>query len=116
MIRHVPRELVGLITARIERFVPVRYQRRWARRLRQNFGFEREDAHQLALATFGINEQGTILGVDVFVTFDKRLTNRFYAHFPQIATKLRRMTAQLLLPYSLAILPELAIPHEIRQI
>ena len=43
---HVPRWIVAMIISRVERFVPRRYQRRWARRLRQHFGFEREDAYQ----------------------------------------------------------------------
>jgi hypothetical protein len=49
----IPRWIIATIITRVARFVPGRYQRRWARRLRQHFGFEREDAHQLALATFG---------------------------------------------------------------
>ena len=127
MTKRVPRWIISIITARIEHFIPLRYQRRWRRRLRQTFGFEREDAHQLALATFGSDTQGTILGVDVLVTFDKRLinrktkssvseANRFYAHLLQIETKLCRMTPHLLPPYSQAILPELAIPGEILSI
>jgi len=114
--RRVPRWIISIITDRIERFVPMRYQRRWRRRLRQTFGFEREDAHQLALATFGSDMQGIILGVDVLVTFDERLINRFYDHLPQIEVKLRRMTNHLLPPYSHAILPELATPGEILSI
>ena len=113
MARRVPRWIISVISARVEHLVQLRYQRRWRRRLRQTFGFEREDAHQLALATFGSDTQGLILGVDVLVTFDKRLINRFYAHLPQIETKLHRMTSHLLLPYSQAILPELATPGEI---
>jgi hypothetical protein len=114
--KRVPQWIIALINARIERLVPLRYQRRWRRRLRQTFGFEREDAHQLALATFGGNTQGLLLGVDVFVTFDERLINRFYTHLPQIEVKLRRMTSQLLPPYSQAILPEVANPGEILSI
>lgn len=114
--KRAPRWIMSIITARIEHLAPLRYQRRWRRRLRQTFGFEREDAHQLALATFGSDTQGTILGVDVFVTFDKRLINRFYAHFLEIETKLCRMTAHLLSPYSRAILPELVTPGDILSI
>ena len=113
MTKRVPHWIISIITARIEHFVPLRYQRRWRRRLRQTFGFEREDAHQLALATFGSDTQSTILGVDVLITFDERLINRFYAHLPQIETKLRQMTTYLLPPYSQAILPELATPGDI---
>ena len=111
--KRVPHWIISNINARIKRFVPLRYQRRWRRRLRQTFGFECEDAHQLALATFGSDTQGIILGVDVFITLDERLINRFYAHLPQIELKLRRMTSHLLPPYSQASLPELANPGEV---
>ena len=113
MRRDISHGLIQLITNRTKRFVPRRYQRRWARRLRQHFGFEREDAHQLALATLGSDENSTVLGVNALITFDRRLINRFYTHHSQIETKLRRMTAQLHPPYSQAILPELATPGEI---
>ena len=109
----IPRWIVYIITARVRRFVPRRYHSRWARRLRQQFGFEREDAHQLALATFGSDKQGTVLGGNWFVTFDRRLISRFYNQHSQIDATLRRMTEQIRPPYSQAILPELAIPGEI---
>ncbi|MDW8366014.1 MAG: hypothetical protein RMK49_09240, partial [Abditibacteriales bacterium] len=54
-----------------------RYQRRWARRLQQWFGFEREDAYQLSLASFGCDEAGSFLSVDLFATFDLHLIQRF---------------------------------------
>lgn len=44
-----------------------RYFRRWARRL-LDYGFTREDAKILSLGTFGTNQDGDVLGVDVIVT------------------------------------------------
>jgi len=90
-----------------------RYQSRWSRRLRHSFGFSREDAHLLALATFGTDSEGVYLGVDLLVTFDRHLIEHFYLHLPQIEAKLRRMTSQLRPPFSQAILPELVTPDEI---
>lgn len=90
-----------------------RYQRRWARRLRQQFGFEREDAHQLSLASFGCDEAGSLLSVDLFVTFDLRLLQRFHTHHADIARAFQRMTCQLALPYRDAELPQVVTPQDV---
>lgn len=93
--------------------VPVKYQRRWARRLHQDHGFSREDAQLLSLATFGTDLPGSILGVDVFVTFDLRLIDRFTANYSVIERRFSRMTSHLPSPYTAAVLPEVAIPAEV---
>lgn len=84
------------IVARTTVLYPVKYTKRWARRLRE-MGFGREDADLLSLATFGTDrlEEGRILGVHVLVTYDYHLQNHFPAMRPQLETRLRRMTAQL---------------------
>ncbi|MDZ7260965.1 MAG: hypothetical protein ONB05_02440, partial [candidate division KSB1 bacterium] len=57
---------------------PTKYCRRWARRIRA-FGFEREDADMLSLASFGTDKLsgGTFLGVHQIITPDKRFVKRF---------------------------------------
>lgn len=49
---------------------PIRYTRRWARRLR-GFGFSREDAAVLALGTFGAVESESVLGAACVLTLDQ---------------------------------------------
>ena len=92
--------------------ISTKYQRRWARRVRQNFGFGREDAHLLSLATFGIGIAGDILGVDLFVTFDLKLIDRFNENLPGIESRFSRMVSHLQPPYTTAALPEVVTPDE----
>lgn len=103
-----------LIIARTTGLYPVKYTRRWARRLRE-MGFGREDAYLLSLATFSTDqlEEGRILGVHVLVTYDYRLQNHFLATRPQLETRLRRMTAQLSPPYDEARLPTVSRSDQI---
>ncbi|MFH1908935.1 MAG: hypothetical protein ABIL11_16400 [Chloroflexota bacterium] len=49
---------------------PTRYFTRWSRRL-QEFGFTPEDARVLALASFGSNQDGNILGMHWVATYDQ---------------------------------------------
>src|SRR4051812_16574206 len=49
---HTPTRVVAQLTPLLQVLLPTKYQRRWARRLHQDFGFGREDAHLLSLATF----------------------------------------------------------------
>jgi hypothetical protein len=111
--RHSPLVVAASIKARLRLLIPTKYQRRWARRLREQFSFGREDAHIVALATFGMDEQNTIFGTDVLVTYDLRLIERYDEHFNEIQLKLRRMTCQLNLPYKNAILPEISTPKDV---
>ena len=92
--------------------VPTKYQRRWARRLHQGFGFGREDAHLLSLATFGTDLSGEVFGVDLFVTFDLKLIDRFGANFPVIKSRFLHMVSHLPAPYMAAKLQEVATPTE----
>lgn len=92
--------------------LPTKYQRRWTRRLHQDFGFGREDAHLLSLATFGTDLSGETFGVDLFVTFDLKLLDRFSENFPVIRSRFSRMVSHLSGPYKMAELPEVATPTE----
>lgn len=49
---------------------PARYFKRWKRRL-QEYGFTKEDAEVLALATFGTTPNGDILGMHIVATSDQ---------------------------------------------
>ena len=113
---HVPPDLFNRITPLLQLLLPVKYQRRFSRRLRQRFNFEREDANLLALATFGTDRAARILGVDILVTFDKRFIERFAIHYPDIQNLLMGMTSHFAVPYSSAKLPELAAPGEVIQL
>ena len=86
-----------------------RYVRRWARRLREH-GFTREDALLLSLATFGTDEEVTILGVSALLTLDLALINNFVAHRGDLERRLQAMISQLHLPYRRATLPHVWQP------
>jgi len=109
--RIAPLNLWIAIAERVRPFQPSRYQRRWARRLRQAYGFEREDAHHLALASFGEGSEPSIFCANFFVTFDLRLIERFQTFHTDIDHRLKRMTCQLLMPYRDAELPEVLTPQ-----
>ena len=103
---------VHIFLASVEVLRGSRYFKRWARRLRA-FGFTGEDAELLALGTFGTDEQGAILGVDVIITLDQRLMNNYQVRLPEIQARLSDMTAQLPPPFCHASLPEVLGPEEI---
>jgi len=102
------------IIARTTVLYPVKYTKRWARRLRE-MGFKREDAYLLSLATFSTDQlkEGRILGVNGFVTYDYHLQNHFLALQPQLEIRLRRMAARLSPPYNRASLPTVNTPDQI---
>lgn len=86
-----------------------RYLKRWAQRLRQH-NFTREDALVLALATYGTDTQGDILGVKTLVTLDQPLIRNFENQQPRLQARLKAMTRQLPAPYHHATLPEVLLP------
>jgi hypothetical protein len=92
----------------VEIIVPSHYWRRWARRL-QDFGFTREDARVLGLATFGTDVDGTFLGVSEFLTFDKPLATLFQIEQNNIHDKLEVMKQDLDPPYNEAELPKVTL-------
>ncbi|MBC8249794.1 MAG: hypothetical protein H8E90_08965 [Anaerolineales bacterium] len=102
---------VRLFLDTVETMYAGRYFKRWARRLRE-YGFTREDAKVLGLATYGTEAAGEILGVEVIVTFDRPLINNYEAQRPALERRLQAMTAQLSLPFRDAGLPEVMHPVE----
>ncbi len=106
-------ELFEVFRRQVNLFLPTRYHRRWARRLRQHFGFSREDAYQIALCTFGRNLEDSLFSVAIFVTFDLRLIERFHHHQAAIQQRLQKMIVQLQLPYRRALLPETLTPQAV---
>ncbi len=103
---------VRTFLAAVEPLESGRYLRRWAHRLREH-GFTREDALILALATYGTDSAGAILGVDVLITLDRPFLNNFQAHQARLQTRLLAMTRQLLMPYHRATLPLVLHPEQI---
>jgi hypothetical protein len=83
-----------------------RYFTRWARRLRE-YGFTREDAAVLSLATFGIDNAGTILSMHYLATYDQPMINNWQSHHAAIRTRFEAMRQGLLEPYRSANLPQL---------
>jgi hypothetical protein len=73
----------------------------------------REDAAIIALATFGTNSTGTILGVHQVVTYDQAMITGYVNHLPTLQRRLKAMTSQLPAPFHQAALPELTTPDTI---
>ncbi|MGH9752512.1 MAG: hypothetical protein ACREA2_06980 [Blastocatellia bacterium] len=93
------------ILDRVETLRKGRYLRRWARRLR-SCGFSPEDAVVIAYASFGLRSRSRIANIEAIVTNDLRLTNNFKAQKANIEDRFKRMTRNLLDPYSNLMLPE----------
>jgi hypothetical protein len=97
--------------AAVESLESGRYLKRWARRLRR-YNFAPEDALVLALATYGTDMDGNIMGVDSLITLDRPLLRNFQTHRAELQTRLRAMTSQLKAPYRHATLPKVLHPEE----
>lgn len=93
--------------------VPSRYHARWARRIRESTGLSREDAAMIALATFGSNDSGKILGVHQLLTYDIPMINGFQSYHSTLEHRLKVMTEQLPLPFNQAALPEIMTPDQV---
>ncbi len=100
---------VRAFLATVEPLDSGRYLKRWARRLRE-YSFTREDALILALATFGIDSQESILGVDGLITLDQLLIRNFQNHQAELQARLAAMVSDLPVPYCNASLPEIQHP------
>ena len=114
---HILRRFEQLIEVRtflatVELLESSRYVKRWARRLR-GYGFTREDALVLALATYGTDSEGDILGVATLVTLDRPFSNNFQTHWAKLQSRLAAMTDGLPKPYSNARLPVVQHPEEL---
>ena len=105
-----PYDEVQLFLAATEVLTPSRYHVRWSRRIRQTTGLAPEDAAMIALATFGTDHNGHILGTELLVTYDRRMITGYQTHITTLSRRLRAMTAQLPLPFSHALLPHLSTP------
>jgi len=103
---------IGVFLSTVEPLQSSRYMKRWARRLRQH-GFTREDALVLALATYGTDSTGDVLGVDALITLDKPLLNHFWVHQVELRIRLLAMTRQLSVPYCRATLPVVLYPEKL---
>lgn len=89
---------------------PARYFKRWTRRLRE-YGFTKEDAEVLALATFGTTLSGDILGMHVVATFDQPMINQWTAQRTEIQRRLLNMQRHLEPPYCYVSLPNVERPE-----
>ncbi len=98
--------------SQVEVTQPARYFKRWARRLR-DYGFAREDAAILALATFGTDKEGTILGMDFVATYDQRMIRHWSGQREVIQDHLTAMRQDIPPPYSHAVLPQVQRPEQI---
>ncbi|MBN1874969.1 MAG: hypothetical protein JXA33_12120 [Anaerolineae bacterium] len=104
--------IVQYFQARVEIAFPTRYYKRWARRLRE-CNFSREDAAVLALATFGTDESGAILGMHFVATYDRPLQNNCYIQRDVIQNRLATMQRDIPAPYCETGLPQVLQPEQI---
>ncbi len=104
--------IIRLFLASAQGALPARYFVRWARRLR-DFGFTPEDAAVLALATFGTDKSGAILGMESVVTLDQPMIQNWMARRPAIRQRLTAMQQDLPSPYCDAPLPQVQRPEYI---
>ena len=113
-LAHLPQYsiIIQLALNRVEVVTPTRYFKRWARRLR-DYGFAREDAAILALATFGTDKEGAILGMDYVATFDQPMINHWLVQQQAIQDHLTAMKSNLSAPYHKANLPQVLRPEQI---
>ena len=98
--------------SRVEVAKTTRYYTRWARRLR-GYAFTREDAAVIALATFGTDQKGAILGMKLVVTQDQPMINNWSARKNEIQERLDTMIDHLPPPYDQATLPEVLRPEDV---
>jgi hypothetical protein len=81
----------------------------------REYGFTREDALVLALATYGTDSTGDILGEDALITLDQPFLNNFQIHQAELQSRLAAMTDGLPEPYRNARLPVVQHPEELVQ-
>ena len=101
--------LINLFLNQVDVAYPLKYHKRWARRLRK-YTFTREDASVLSLATFGSNHDVTKLGMKCILTFDNKMINNWELHYPTIGERLETMKRDLAEPYSNVTLPRVLRP------
>lgn len=89
---------------------PARYFKRWTRRLKE-YGFTKEDAEVLALATFGTNSNGDILGMHILATSDQPMINQWRTCHSDIQKRLLHMQQNFQTPYCHVSLPTVERPE-----
>jgi hypothetical protein len=104
--------IIHLFRQSIEVAFPTRYFKRWARRLR-DYGFTKEDAAVLALASFGTNEKADILGMNYVATFDQPMIQQWATQQTAIREQFAAMQRNLPPPYDQAFLPQVQRPEYI---
>jgi hypothetical protein len=92
---------------------PGRYLKRWSRRLAEE-GFSPEDALILSYASFGLDALEKTFGVEIVLTNDLRMKDRYARGFSRIEARFVRMVSQLKAPYQQATLPETVSTEELR--
>ena len=105
---------IRLFLSRVEVAKPTRYFKRWARRLRNNYEFTREDAAVLALATFSTDQKNSFVSMQLVVTQDQPMINNWLARQAKIEKHFEAMRENLLPPYNQAFLPQVLRPEEVR--
>lgn len=106
---------VNVILTEVDVLFPTRYYNRWSRRVRETSGLSREDAAIIALASFGTNSAGSILGTHAVVTYDQPMVNGYRQNLPLLQRRLRAMSNQLPVPFYFAKLPEILTPDQFLQ-
>lgn len=104
-------KLIHSFLREIPTFLPERYFKRWSRRLRE-YGFTREDAAILALASFA-SHGGHFTSANYVVTFDQRMMNNWNNQAAAIRARFDAMHIDLLPPYRDARLPFVVLPDQI---
>lgn len=114
-LEHLPRYVVIIqhFLEATQVLYPTQYFKRWARRLRE-YGFTKEDAEVLALATFGTTSSGDILGMHIIATCDQPMINRWTAQRTEIQRRLLNMQQHLGYPYCHVSLPIVEHPERIQ--
>jgi len=92
---------------------PGRYLKRWCRRLTEE-GFSHEDAFILSYASFEFDVLEATFGVEVVLTNDLRMKDRYTRSSLRIETRFARMIGQLKVPYQQATLPGVVSAEELR--
>ena len=67
----------------------------------------------LALGTFGTDEAGQILGVQIIVTYDRPMLTKWALEREEIAERLLDMTSNLQAPFAQASLPDVRLPEDV---
>jgi hypothetical protein len=91
---------------------PGRYLKRWSRRLTEE-GFSHEDALIISYASFGFDVLEKTFGVEMVLTNDLHMKDRYARGFPRIEARFARMIRQLRAPYQQATLPEIMSAEEL---